>query len=450
MFGPRPAIAAQEVMLADPVPFDFFGTAVAASGQFMVSGVIARLPSLQGRVNVYRNDGDLWAPADQLGSDYFGALYGISFALDGDLLVVGAPGRAQLLTQATTMRGGVDFFRLSPLGELQPLAFVNETTANHWFGRAVAADQGWVIVSSPGRRPSPPPANPSEGRVRFFHDSGGGIVEGTFIDAPDFPVQRGFGQVVAISGPWAAASATLVHGDLPLSGVVHLMHRDEADAWSIAASLQAPFPTEGDRFGLSLAMKGDLLLVGAPAPGTDAPQSRGMVYAYRLIEGNWILEESIIAPVEDFCEGFGRSVAIGHGSIFIGADAAVSDGAGIASVFRYRPSGTGLQANWIPTARWDGTADEDFGLSLAMSGARLVIGVPGAPGARGEQGAGRVVIINPLLGDLDGNGVVDAADLAQLLGQWGATGQGNIADLDGNGVVNGADLALLLGAWNTE
>jgi exonuclease III len=46
--------------------------------------------------------------------------------------------------------------------------------------------------------------------------------------------------------------------------------------------------------------------------------------------------------------------------------------------------------------------------------------------------------------DLDGNGTVDGADLAVLLGQWGGPGS---ADLDGSGVVDGADLAMVLGAW---
>jgi len=46
--------------------------------------------------------------------------------------------------------------------------------------------------------------------------------------------------------------------------------------------------------------------------------------------------------------------------------------------------------------------------------------------------------------DLNGDGLVNGADLALLLGQWGWPGSG---DLNGNGVVNGADLAILLGAW---
>jgi hypothetical protein len=52
------------------------------------------------------------------------------------------------------------------------------------------------------------------------------------------------------------------------------------------------------------------------------------------------------------------------------------------------------------------------------------------------------------IGDLDGNGSINAADLAGILNAWGpATGENAAADLDGNGVVNAADLASLLNAW---
>jgi len=46
--------------------------------------------------------------------------------------------------------------------------------------------------------------------------------------------------------------------------------------------------------------------------------------------------------------------------------------------------------------------------------------------------------------DLNGDGIVNGADLSILLAQWGGPGT---ADFNGDGVVNGADLAQLLGAW---
>ena len=49
----------------------------------------------------------------------------------------------------------------------------------------------------------------------------------------------------------------------------------------------------------------------------------------------------------------------------------------------------------------------------------------------------------PIAGDIDGNGIVNGADLAAVLAYWG-TPQG---DIDGDGTTNGSDLAILLGNW---
>ncbi|MDZ4831200.1 MAG: hypothetical protein SGJ09_13515 [Phycisphaerae bacterium] len=51
--------------------------------------------------------------------------------------------------------------------------------------------------------------------------------------------------------------------------------------------------------------------------------------------------------------------------------------------------------------------------------------------------------LNPA--DLNGDGIVGAADLGILLGAWGTSGPG---DLSGDGVVGPADLGILLGAWS--
>ncbi len=49
--------------------------------------------------------------------------------------------------------------------------------------------------------------------------------------------------------------------------------------------------------------------------------------------------------------------------------------------------------------------------------------------------------------DLNGDGVTNAADLAQLLGSWGPSG--GPADFNHDGVVNASDLAQLLGSWGS-
>ena len=55
----------------------------------------------------------------------------------------------------------------------------------------------------------------------------------------------------------------------------------------------------------------------------------------------------------------------------------------------------------------------------------------------------------PILGDLNGDGIVNGADLAILLGCWGTVTNPACtpADLNADGAVNGADLAIQLGNW---
>lgn len=66
------------------------------------------------------------------------------------------------------------------------------------------------------------------------------------------------------------------------------------------------------------------------------------------------------------------------------------------------------------------------------------LGGPTAGGISGPGGGGGCV------GDLDGNDLVDGADLTMLLGNWG---RGGVGDLDGSGSIDGADLTMLLGRW---
>jgi hypothetical protein len=64
--------------------------------------------------------------------------------------------------------------------------------------------------------------------------------------------------------------------------------------------------------------------------------------------------------------------------------------------------------------------------------------------------AGRITLLRtadpPQPGDLNGDGVIDAADLALFFQYWGLPG---IGDIDGDGTANGFDLTILLGAWSS-
>ena len=66
----------------------------------------------------------------------------------------------------------------------------------------------------------------------------------------------------------------------------------------------------------------------------------------------------------------------------------------------------------------------------------------GPDGWQTEIGSFRV----ELVGDINGDGLVDGADLSSLLSAWGTDDPDS--DLDGSGIVGGEDLALLLSNWN--
>lgn len=96
---------------------------------------------------------------------------------------------------------------------------------------------------------------------------------------------------------------------------------------------------------------------------------------------------------------------------------------------------------------------------------QFVTGLSGAEGATIDPitgdflfstfgGGNRVIAVRGFqsascVGDVNGSGVVDAADLAVLLGQWGQSGGGEPADLNTDCEVNALDLGILLGNWGS-
>ena len=65
--------------------------------------------------------------------------------------------------------------------------------------------------------------------------------------------------------------------------------------------------------------------------------------------------------------------------------------------------------------------------------------------ASGESWSSEVPAPGPTHADINGDGIVDGADLGMLVASWGTAGPE--ADLDLDGIVGGGDLGLLLAAW---
>lgn len=59
--------------------------------------------------------------------------------------------------------------------------------------------------------------------------------------------------------------------------------------------------------------------------------------------------------------------------------------------------------------------------------------------------AAQVISVQGIPADLNSDGMVDAYDLAVVLGSWGSTS--GVGDVNGDRVVDGTDLAMMLGRW---
>lgn len=86
--------------------------------------------------------------------------------------------------------------------------------------------------------------------------------------------------------------------------------------------------------------------------------------------------------------------------------------------------------------------------TMTPPGARICCTVIPSDGIVDGTGAQISALVAGLPGDATGDGVVNGADIAIVLGNWGAC-DCCTADRNGDGQVNGADIAIVLGSWGT-
>ena len=147
-------------------------------------------------------------------------------------------------------------------------------------------------------------------------------------------------------------------------------------AWAQTAQLIAPDGQRNDFLGFSLAYDGDTLLVGAPGDDT-ADVDAGAAYVFRRIGTQWVLEATLVdpaAPAEAFA---GIAVALAGDLALVGApdaDVGTQILQGAVQVWRRGPSGW-TQVQTLLAA--DGAAFDFLGGALATDGQRILAGAPG-------------------------------------------------------------------------
>ncbi|MDF1839222.1 MAG: FG-GAP repeat protein, partial [Planctomycetota bacterium] len=143
-----------------------------------------------------------------------------------------------------------------------------------------------------------------------------------------------FGETVAVGAWQEDGSSTGVNGDQSgnsshESGAVYVFERS-AGVWAQQAYLKASNTDVGDGFGFSLALSGDLLVVGAfqessNASGVDGTQSNnsspdsGAAYVFERIGGVWSQQAYLKASNPGAGDQFGSKVGISGETIVVAA-----------------------------------------------------------------------------------------------------------------------------------
>ena len=310
--------------LADPdgTPGTVFGWSVSASADAIAVGAPAwgETVNAPGAVYVFTapflpSEGDvaeLTSPGEDEGN------FGWSVSLTSDTIAIGAPG----LTRGT---GAAYIFARPDEGWESTSKAAKLTSprgeADKFFGNSVSVGSETVAVGA--IRENEP------GSLYLFEKPGRGAWQSTSdaieLTATDTENSSYFGWSVAFSDDVLVVGMPQQAG----AGAAYLYSRPP-DGWASVSDpikLTAPGGCTGHMFGASVAIDGDTVVVGAAGYG-ESPK-RGAAYVFTKPAEGWSSTSDavmLVPPVRDQGDWFGWSVAVSGDVVVVGANDAYNSG----------------------------------------------------------------------------------------------------------------------------
>ena len=205
-----------------------------------------------------------------------------------------------------------------------------------------------------------------------------------------------FGNSVAVSGDIAVVGMPKDDDTANNSGAVLVFTRDPISrAWTQAAKLKASDAAADDGFGNSVAFDGATIVVGAP--GDDS--KNGAAYVFSKVSESWSQTAKLTSGTDGVADdGFGsNAVAVDGDTVVVGAYAHDSV-KGAAYVFVKPETGW---ANGTETATLSAAISEsgdEFGNSVSVDGDTIVVGASGDDGTALEFKGSAFVFVEPASG----------------------------------------------------
>lgn len=380
-----------------------------------IQGRFENSPGASGSIRVYERGPAGWGETIELfppnitipGSDPIGQL-GAAVDLDttANFIAAGAPGASI----GATGTGAGFLFERSGQEWISTDALVPPTVvfADH-IGESASVEEGWAAFGAPDDDTN----GGSSGAVHIFKRTGVGIWNfHSTIYAPTPQLNASFGNALEISR--SDLGLTMIVGAFAerennVSGVGagYVFVLDELnDQWNSIQRLVPEFVSSSVSYGKDISIDHNTIAVGAPSlKNTNVGPSvwTGGVEVYNLDQSTGqFVRRTTIRPEQNqwnFPNGWGNSIGLSGGTIFLGTQNADED--------PFDPANNNL----------------NYGAVTAHD----IICVPDCPA------------------DLNGDGVLDFFDIADFLTAYAI--RDPIADLNGDGMIDFFDVATLLAAF---
>ncbi|MHC4675134.1 MAG: hypothetical protein ACYTBZ_21830, partial [Planctomycetota bacterium] len=462
----RCSINEVDVLLAsDGAANDHFGDTLAISGETVIIGSRADddFGTSSGAAYIYRYDSGLpsgWSQEAKLlasdGAEY--DLFGRSVVLIGEQVMVGASGD----DDKGASSGSVYVFAFDGSTWIEETKLLASDGSNgDEFGHVIAASADVVVI---GAHKDDDNGYDSGSAYVFRYDGANWAQEAKLL-ASDGAADDWFGYSVVISDDVIVVGAYADDDMGSYSGSAYV-YRFDGSLWVEEAKLIASDGAYSDRFGYSVGISGDTVIIGASGD-RDKGSGSGSAYIFRFNGLSWEEEAKLRASEGSSLDNFGRSVAIDIDIAVIGAyqDDDLANRAGSAYFFRYDGSSWNEQAKLLGS----NTMEEDyFGTAVSVSGNVAVIGARYGDGNEADSGSAYVFDLpsiadsadddldvicgmydncplhfNPDQADCDGEGIGDVCAIAEGLSK--DCNLNNIpddceTDTDGDGVPDSCDL----------
>jgi len=196
------------------------------------------------------------------------------------------------------------------------------------------------------------------------------------------PSTSAYGAAVSLSGD------TAVVGQTSNGASTLFVYVRSGDTWA----LQHPIPSPGaaaDWFGAAVAVDGNTMIVGAPTDDV-AGANAGRAYVYTRSGTSWTKQGEFAGETAD--DRFGTSVAVSGDVALVGApmrNIGVDADQGAVYVFR-RTAGVWAQSQVLTIP--EGVAGDEFGMAVDIDGTTLAAAAPYADSEVPTPDAGRVYV----------------------------------------------------------